>query len=84
MSAANTNSSYSVNVTKLTVEVFSTVTVKPAVKRYLGDTSALDRGKYFNLHSTGGNDVENNFFTDYNATNHGRGFWGPAAYAVQQ
>ena len=84
ISAANTNSSYSVNVTKLTVEVFSTVTVKPAVKRYLGDTSALDRGKYFNLHSTGGNDVENNFFTDYNATNHGRGFWGPAAYAVQQ
>ena len=84
MSAADNNSSYSVNVTKLTVEVFSTVTVKPAVKRYLGDTSALDRGKYFNLHSTGGNDVEHNFFTDYNATNHGRGFWGPAAVAVQQ
>ena len=84
MSAADNNSSYSVNVTKLTVEVFSTVTVKPAVKRYLGDTSALDRGKYFNLHSTGGNDVEHNFFTDYNATNHGRGFWGPAAVAVKE
>jgi hypothetical protein len=84
MSAVDSNSSYAVNVSKLTVEAYSKVLVKPAVKRYLGDTSALDRGKYFNLHSTGGNDVENNFFTDYNATNHGRGFWGPAAYAVQQ
>jgi len=84
MSAVDSNSSYAVNVSKLTVEAYSKVVVKPAVKRYLGDTSALDRGKYFNLHSTGGNDVEYNFFTDYNATNHGRGFWGPAAYAVQQ
>ena len=84
MSAVDSNSSYAVNVSKLTVEAYSKVVVKPAVKRYLGDTSALDRGKYFNLHSTGGNDVEYNFFTDYNATNNGRGFWGPAAYAVQQ
>lgn len=84
MSAFDSNSSYAVNVSKLTVEAYSKVVVKPAVKRYLGDTSALDRGKYFNLHSTGGNDVEYNFFADYNATNHGRGFWGPAAYAVQQ
>ena len=84
MSAVDSNSSYALNVSKLTVEAYSKVVVKPAVKRYLGDTSALDRGKYFNLHSTGGNDVEYNFFTDYNATNHGRGFWGPAAYAVQQ
>jgi hypothetical protein len=84
MSAVDSNSSYAVNVSKLTVEAYSKVVVKPAVKRYLGDTSALNRGKYFNLHSTGGNDVEYNFFADYNATNHGRGFWGPAAYAVQQ
>ena len=84
MSAVDSNSSYALNVSKLTVEAYSKVVVKPAVKRYLGDTSALDRGKYFNLHSTGGNDVEYNFFTDYNATNHGRGFWGPAAVAVQQ
>ena len=84
MSAVDSNSSYAVNVSKLTVEAYSKVVVKPAVKRYLGDTSALDRGKYFNLHSTGGNDVEYNFFADYNAINHGRGFWGPAAVAVQQ
>jgi hypothetical protein len=84
ISAVDSNSSYAVNVSKLTVEAYSKVIVKPAVKRYIGDTSALDRGKYFNLHSTGGNDVEYNFFTDYNATQHGRGFWGPAAYAVQQ
>lgn len=84
MSAVDSNSSYAVNVSKLTVEAYSKVVVKPAVKRYLGNSSVLDRGKYFNIHSTGGNDVDYNFFTDYNATNHGRGFWGPAAYAVQQ
>ncbi len=84
MSAANANSNYSVNVSKLTTEVFSTVTVKPTVKRYLGEVSSLDRSKYFNLHSRGGSDIEPDLYTDYNVTSHGRGFWGPAAVAVQQ
>lgn len=78
------NPSYSVNVSKLTVEAYSIVSLNPTIKRFLTDTSALDRSKYFNLHSTGGNDVEPDLYTTYNATPHGRGFWGPAAVAVQQ
>lgn len=84
MSGADINSSYSVNVSKLTVEAYSKVVVKPTIKRYLGNISSLDRSKYFNLHSTGGSDIEADLYTNYNVSPHGRGFWGPAAVAVQQ
>ena len=80
----NDSSLSDVNVTQVSVTAYSSISINPAVKRYLGDISTLDRGKYFNLHSTGGSDIEPNFFIDYNATNHGRGFWGPAAKAVQE
>lgn len=84
MSGADINSSYSVNVSKLTVEAYSKVVVKPTIKRYLGNISSLDRSKYFNLHSTGSSDIEGDLYTNYNVSPHGRGFWGPAAVAVQQ
>jgi hypothetical protein len=84
MSGADINSSYSVNVSKITVEAYSKVVIKPTIKRYLGNISSLDRSKYFNLHSKGGSDLEADLYTSYNVSPHGRGFWGPAAVAVQQ
>ena len=81
---ANDTSLSAINVTKVSVTASSSININPSIKRYLGNSSILDRGKYFNLHSTGGNDTEPNFFTDYNATQHGRGFWGPASKAVQE
>ncbi|MDG1822443.1 MAG: T9SS type A sorting domain-containing protein [Flavobacteriaceae bacterium] len=54
----------------------------PKIKRYLGDTSTLDREVYFTLHSTGADDVEAAFYNDYNASASGRGFWGPASFAL--
>ena len=59
------------------------IEISPTVKRSIGSVSQLDRTKYFNIHSTG-IDVEESFYTDYNVSNSGRGFWGPAAYAFQQ
>lgn len=53
----------------------------PKIKRYLDETSTLDRGIYFSLHSTGGDDVDPDFYNDYNASASGRGFWGPASFA---
>ena len=66
------------------VEMYTSVDIYPSVKRFLGTSSTLDRSKFFNLHSGGGNDIANSFFTNYNANEHGRRFWGPGAYAVQQ
>lgn len=66
------------------VEMYTSVDIYPSVKRFLGTSSSLDRSKFFNLHSGGGNDIANSFFTNYNANEHGRRFWGPGAYAVQQ
>ena len=82
LSRVDINSSNSVNVAKLTA--YSTVYINPTFKRFLKDNSALDRSKYFNLHSRGGDDIEADLYTNYNVSSHGRGFWGPAAVAVQQ
>jgi hypothetical protein len=59
------------------------VDVFPKIKRTIRGVSALDRSKYFNIHSTG-NDVEEVFYDDYNVSRSGRGFWGPASFALQK
>ena len=64
------------------VAMSTNVEILPTVKRTIGGVSVLDRSKYFNIHSTG-NDVDDAFYTDYNVSRSGRGFWGPASAALQ-
>jgi len=59
------------------------VTVFPFVKKYIGDVSSLDRGKFFTIHETSDDAELKTFYTDFNVVK-GRGFWGPAVYAVQR
>jgi len=60
-----------------------TVTIDHKTKRFIGNTSQLDRQKYFTLHS-GSDDTEHkNFFNAYNASQ-GRGFWGPFSSAKNE
>jgi len=48
----------------------------------IGEVSTLDRSKYFNIHS-GPDDVEPDFYTDYNVSQSGRQFWSPGSAAIQ-
>ena len=66
-----------INVKK--VSMISKVDIFPKVKREIGGISTLDRSKYFNIHA-GVNDVEPNFYTDYNVSQSGRQFYGPGGY----
>lgn len=59
------------------------VIIDPAIKKYIGDLSAIDRSKYFNIHDIT-DDVElKSFYSEYNVSK-GRSFWGPAGFAVQK
>lgn len=60
-----------------------TVNIDYAVKRYIGETSLLDRSKFFKIHSNGNDAEHQQLFQHYNATI-GRGFWGPFSYAKSQ
>ncbi|MDX9747808.1 MAG: T9SS type A sorting domain-containing protein [Paludibacter sp.] len=53
------------------------------MKKYIGDVSRLDREKYFTIHETSEDAELSMFYADYNTVK-GRGFWGPAVYAVQK
>ena len=77
----NNNALSSVNVSKINFELNSKINLYPKTKRSIGGTSKLDRGKFFNLHSTGGDDVEASIYSDYNISINGRAFWGPASFA---
>ena len=68
-----------INVKK--VSMISKVDIFPKVKREIGGISTLDRSKYFNIHA-GVNDVEPNFYTDYNVSQSGRQFYGPGGVNV--
>jgi len=52
------------------------VTIDHGTQRFLGAVSNLDRGKYFVLHSNGGDADIRQFFRDYNVQG-GRFFYGP-------
>lgn len=59
----------------------TTVTVDYATQRYLNDVSALDRGKYFNIHTSKDSDPDvRKFLADY-GVGIGRSFWGPFSYS---
>lgn len=60
------------------------VKVSPNVKKSVRGISTLDRGQYFNVHSTLNDADMQKFYNDYNVFLHGRQFWGPGAVAVQQ
>ena len=68
-----------INVKK--VSMISKVDIFPKVKREIGGISTLDRSKYFNIHA-GVNDVEPDFYTDYNVSQSGRQFYGPGGFNV--
>lgn len=62
----------------------TTVTIDHTVQRYLDNVSRLERNKYFNIHSTPGNDKDiNKFINDYNV-GFGRGFWGPFSWSYNK
>ena len=69
-----------INVNK--VSMSTNVDIFPMTKRKIGEISTLDRSKYFNIHSNP-NDVESNFYTDYNVSQSGRNFWSPGSVALQ-
>ena len=64
------------------VSMSTNVDIYPKTKRKIGEISTLERSKYFNIHSNP-NDVEYNFYTDYNVSQSGRGFWSPGSAALQ-
>ena len=74
------NALSAINVKK--VSITTTIDVFPKVKRIIGNNSTLDRSKYFNIHSNA-NDLEANFYSDYNVSQVGRQFWSPGSAALQ-
>jgi len=74
------NTLSSINVKK--VSMSTNIDIFPKIKRMIGDVSTLDRSKYFNIHS-GPDDVEPDFYTDYNVSQSGRQFWSPGSAAIQ-
>ncbi len=60
-----------------------TVSVDLETQRYVGDVSALDRDKYFNIHDGGADQDVATFQSDYDV-GLGRQFWGPLPYAKNQ
>ena len=62
----------------------TTVTVDYATQRYLNDVSALDRGKYFNIHTSKDSDPDvRKFLADY-GVGIGRSFWGTVLLFIWQ
>lgn len=62
----------------------TTVTVDYATQRYLNDVSALDRSKYFNIHTSKDSDPDvRKFLADY-GVGIGRSFWGPFSYSYSK
>ncbi|MCJ8163292.1 T9SS type A sorting domain-containing protein [Pontibacter sp. E15-1] len=60
------------------------VQIDPTTQRFVGDESALDREKYFKIHSGNDNDPDiSKFLTDYDVSV-GRSFWSPFSYAKQK
>ncbi|GGF36193.1 T9SS type A sorting domain-containing protein [Echinicola rosea] len=59
------------------------VTFDPTCQRYINDISALDRSKYFNIHSSG-NDQEHTALYEEYEVGQGRGFWAAFSAAKQQ
>src|SRR5210317_1802985 len=53
------------------------VLVEPSVQKFIGNTSELDRTKYFNIHAPGNSPLLESFYKDYNVEQSGRGFYGP-------
>ncbi|MFI3320493.1 MAG: beta-porphyranase A [Rikenellaceae bacterium] len=53
------------------------------VQRFIGDASALDRNRYFNLHSLSDKDPDMAAFFEKYDVNIGRSFGGPLAYAAK-
>lgn len=59
-----------------------TVSVDLGTQRYVGETTTLDRSKYFTFHSSGGgNDQQIADFQNAYDIGTGRQFWGPLPYA---
>ena len=69
-----------INVKK--VSITTNIDIFPKVKRMIGENSALDRSKYFNIHSNA-NDVEADIYSNYNVSQVGRQFWSPGSAAIQ-
>lgn len=53
------------------------VLVEPSVQKFIGNTSELDRTKYFNIHAPGRSPLLESFYKEYNVEQSGRGFYGP-------
>jgi len=53
------------------------VLVEPSVQKFIGNTSELDRTKYFNIHAPGNSPLLESFYKEYNVEQSGRGFYGP-------
>jgi len=53
------------------------VLVEPSVQKFIGNTSELDRSKYFNIHAPGRSPLLDSFYKEYNVEQSGRGFYGP-------
>ena len=69
-----------INVKK--VSISTNIDIFPKIKRMIGENSALDRSKYFNIHSNA-NDVEADLYSNYNVSQVGRQFWSPGSAAIQ-
>lgn len=58
----------------------TTVKIDPTIQRFIGETSELDRTKYFTMHS-GSRDQEFDALSAKYDVHLGRSFWGPFSYA---
>lgn len=64
----------------------SSVRVDATTQRFIGTVSALDRSKFFVIHSApfASNPIHQSFYEEYNVTPSGRGFYGPGIDAKKQ
>ena len=51
------------------------------MQKFIGNTSELDRSKYFNIHAPGSSPLLESFYKEYNVEQSGRGFYGPGIEA---
>lgn len=58
----------------------NTIKIDPTLQKYIGETSQLDRSKYFTMHNTSEDEEFQQLHKDYDV-HLGRGFWGPFSYA---
>jgi len=72
-----------VSITTVTAQE-NVVRVNPTVQKFIGETSQLNRTKYFVIHSSGKDEDHQEFYRDYNVVPCGRGFYGPGIAAKKK